>query len=73
MIFTLDEGAVGMSGDGMMSPDGKPKIDVKDDSGPTNEPRKPKVTPVTLFLSPSVFAISSCPPFFCFPFLILHP
>lgn len=34
---------MGMSGDGMMSPEGKPKMDVKDDSGPTNEPHKPKV------------------------------
>ncbi|XP_051247612.1 AT-rich interactive domain-containing protein 1B isoform X3 [Dicentrarchus labrax] len=36
-------GAMGMSGDGMMSPDGKPKTDVKDDSSPTNEPHKPKL------------------------------
>ncbi|TMS21215.1 AT-rich interactive domain-containing protein 1B, partial [Larimichthys crocea] len=36
-------GAMGMSGDGMMSPDGKPKTDVKDDSGPANEPHKPKL------------------------------
>uniref|UniRef100_A0A8P4K0V7 ARID domain-containing protein n=1 Tax=Dicentrarchus labrax TaxID=13489 RepID=A0A8P4K0V7_DICLA len=35
--------AMGMSGDGMMSPDGKPKTDVKDDSSPTNEPHKPKL------------------------------
>ncbi|KAF1375034.1 hypothetical protein PFLUV_G00235210 [Perca fluviatilis] len=36
-------GAMGMPGDGMMSPDGKPKSDAKDDSGPTNEPHKPKL------------------------------
>ncbi|XP_022606792.1 AT-rich interactive domain-containing protein 1B-like [Seriola dumerili] len=36
-------GAMGMSGDSMMSPDGKPKTDVKDDTGPTNEPHKPKL------------------------------
>ncbi|XP_041809588.1 AT-rich interactive domain-containing protein 1B-like isoform X5 [Chelmon rostratus] len=36
-------GGMGMSGDGMMSPDGKPKADVKDDSGPANEPHKPKL------------------------------
>ncbi|XP_068577576.1 AT-rich interactive domain-containing protein 1B isoform X1 [Cebidichthys violaceus] len=36
-------GAMGMSGDGMMSPDGKSKTDVKDDSGPANEPHKPKL------------------------------
>ncbi|XP_073339905.1 AT-rich interactive domain-containing protein 1B-like [Pagrus major] len=35
-------GAMGISGDGMMSPDGKPKADVKDDGGPANEPHKPK-------------------------------
>lgn len=34
-----------MSGDGMMSPDGKLKTDVKDDSGPAIEPHKPKVPP----------------------------
>ncbi|XP_028250904.1 AT-rich interactive domain-containing protein 1B-like isoform X2 [Parambassis ranga] len=36
-------GPIGLSGDGVMSPDGKPKTDVKDDSGPTNEPHKPKL------------------------------
>ncbi|XP_049451976.1 AT-rich interactive domain-containing protein 1B-like isoform X4 [Epinephelus fuscoguttatus] len=36
-------GAMGMSGDGMMSPDGKPKMDAKDDSSPANEPHKPKL------------------------------
>ncbi|XP_060938966.1 AT-rich interactive domain-containing protein 1B [Limanda limanda] len=36
-------GALAMSGDGMMSPDGKPKADVKDDTGPVNEPHKPKL------------------------------
>ncbi|XP_042356461.1 AT-rich interactive domain-containing protein 1B-like isoform X5 [Plectropomus leopardus] len=36
-------GAMGMPGDGMMSPDGKPKTDAKDDSGPTSEPLKPKL------------------------------
>ncbi|XP_071353684.1 AT-rich interactive domain-containing protein 1B-like isoform X4 [Trachinotus anak] len=36
-------GAMGMSGDSMMSPDGKPKTDVKDDTGLTNEPHKPKL------------------------------
>ncbi|XP_031134669.1 AT-rich interactive domain-containing protein 1B-like isoform X4 [Sander lucioperca] len=36
-------GAMGLPGDGMMSPDGKPKSDVKDDNGPTNEPHKPKL------------------------------
>ncbi|XP_074465964.1 AT-rich interactive domain-containing protein 1B-like isoform X5 [Sebastes fasciatus] len=36
-------GAMGMSGDGMMSADGKAKTDVKDDSGPANEPHKPKL------------------------------
>ncbi|KAM4542520.1 AT-rich interactive domain-containing protein 1B-like isoform 1-T1 [Odontesthes bonariensis] len=35
-------GAVGLSADGIMSPDGKPKMDVKEDSGPNNEPHKPK-------------------------------
>uniref|UniRef100_A0A4W6CC34 AT-rich interaction domain 1B n=1 Tax=Lates calcarifer TaxID=8187 RepID=A0A4W6CC34_LATCA len=36
-------GAMGMSGDSMVSPDGKPKTDVKDDTGPANEPHKPKL------------------------------
>ncbi|XP_030247817.1 AT-rich interactive domain-containing protein 1B-like isoform X8 [Sparus aurata] len=36
-------GAMGMAGEGMMSPDGKPKAEVKDDSGPANEPHKPKL------------------------------
>ncbi|CAJ1073859.1 AT-rich interactive domain-containing protein 1B-like isoform X1 [Xyrichtys novacula] len=37
-------GAMGSSGDGMMSSDGKPKTDLKDDSSAatTNEPHKPK-------------------------------
>ncbi|KAM7403899.1 hypothetical protein PAMA_004361 [Pampus argenteus] len=39
----LPSGAIGMSGDGMMSPDGKLKTDVKDDNGPTTEPHKPKL------------------------------
>lgn len=42
-ILILVEGAMGMSGDSMVSPDGKPKTDVKDDTGPANEPHKPKV------------------------------
>lgn len=37
------KGAMGMSGDGAMNPDGKPKTDIKDDSGTTNEHVKPKV------------------------------
>jgi len=44
-LFIPVEGAVGLSGDGIMSPDGKPKMDVKEDSGPNNEPHKPKVIP----------------------------
>ncbi|XP_065822147.1 AT-rich interactive domain-containing protein 1B isoform X3 [Labrus bergylta] len=38
-------GAMGVSGDMMMSPDGKPKTDLKDDSGSANinEPHKPKL------------------------------
>ncbi|XP_040925107.1 AT-rich interactive domain-containing protein 1B-like isoform X2 [Betta splendens] len=36
-------GPMGVSGDGMMSPDGKPKLDMKDDSGATIEPLKPKL------------------------------
>ncbi|XP_039993649.1 AT-rich interactive domain-containing protein 1B-like isoform X2 [Xiphias gladius] len=36
-------GAMGISGDSMMSPDGKPKTDLKDDTGATNEPHKPKL------------------------------
>ncbi|KAM7376544.1 hypothetical protein PAMP_006271 [Pampus punctatissimus] len=39
----LPSGAIGLSGDGMMSPDGKLKTDVKDDNGPANEPHKPKL------------------------------
>ncbi|XP_041669109.1 AT-rich interactive domain-containing protein 1B-like isoform X4 [Cheilinus undulatus] len=36
-------GAMGVSGDGMMSSDGKPKTDLKDDSSSNaNEPHKPK-------------------------------
>ncbi len=42
-FLILGKGSMGMSGDGMMSPDGKPKADIKDDSGPANEPHKPKV------------------------------
>ncbi|XP_062413421.1 AT-rich interactive domain-containing protein 1B isoform X2 [Pungitius pungitius] len=34
---------MGMSGDGMMSPDVKLKTEMKDDSGPPNEPHKPKL------------------------------
>lgn len=44
-VSSLGEGAMGMSGEGMMSPDGKAKADVKDDGGPANEPHKPKVPP----------------------------
>lgn len=33
----------GLSGDGVMSPDGKLKLDIKDDGGNNNEPHKPKV------------------------------
>lgn len=44
-FLILGEGAIGMSADVMMNPDGKPKTDVKDDSGPANEPHKPKVPP----------------------------
>ncbi|XP_053191155.1 AT-rich interactive domain-containing protein 1B-like [Scomber japonicus] len=40
---TLPSGAIGISGDGMMSPDGKLKTEAKDDSGPANEPHKPKL------------------------------
>lgn len=40
----LGSGALGVSGDGAMNSDGKPKIDLKDDSGTANEPHKPKVT-----------------------------
>ncbi|XP_069392258.1 AT-rich interactive domain-containing protein 1B-like isoform X3 [Paralichthys olivaceus] len=36
-------GAMAMSGDGIMSPDGKPKADVKEDTGPANETHKPKL------------------------------
>lgn len=36
-------GSVGLSGDGIMSPDGKPKMDIKDDGGPATEPHKPKL------------------------------
>ncbi|XP_026210569.1 AT-rich interactive domain-containing protein 1B-like isoform X2 [Anabas testudineus] len=36
-------GAMGMSGEGTMNPDGKPKTDIKDDSGTTNEHVKPKL------------------------------
>ncbi|XP_041669107.1 AT-rich interactive domain-containing protein 1B-like isoform X2 [Cheilinus undulatus] len=37
-------GAMGVSGDGMMSSDGKPKTDLKDDSSSNaNEPHKPKL------------------------------
>ncbi|XP_054861669.1 AT-rich interactive domain-containing protein 1B-like isoform X3 [Amphiprion ocellaris] len=36
-------GPMGLSGDGIMSLDGKPKTDVKDDSGTANEPHKPKL------------------------------
>lgn len=57
------EGAMGMPGDEMMSPDGKPKTDVKDDSGPANEPHKLKVT---LFCFQCFSPIPSCPPFFFF-------
>ncbi|XP_068577577.1 AT-rich interactive domain-containing protein 1B isoform X2 [Cebidichthys violaceus] len=41
--YNMPPSAMGMSGDGMMSPDGKSKTDVKDDSGPANEPHKPKL------------------------------
>lgn len=49
---------MGVSGDGTMSTDGKPKIDVKDDSGATTEPHKPKVTSSTFFLIYSFFCFS---------------
>ncbi|XP_039904869.1 AT-rich interactive domain-containing protein 1B-like isoform X2 [Simochromis diagramma] len=39
-------GSTGMSGDGIMSPDAKPKTEVKDDGGPANEPHKPKLPDV---------------------------
>ncbi|XP_058470891.1 AT-rich interactive domain-containing protein 1B-like isoform X4 [Solea solea] len=35
-------GAISTSGDGVMSPNGKPKTDVKEDTGPAHEPHKPK-------------------------------
>ncbi|XP_077396183.1 AT-rich interactive domain-containing protein 1B isoform X3 [Festucalex cinctus] len=38
-----DHGAIGMSADGMMSPDAKMKADVKDDNGPANDTHKPKL------------------------------
>ncbi|XP_077411369.1 AT-rich interactive domain-containing protein 1B isoform X2 [Vanacampus margaritifer] len=38
-----DHGAIGMSGDGMMSPELKMKADVKDDNGPANDTHKPKL------------------------------
>lgn len=44
-LLVAVEGSTGMSGDGIMSPDAKPKTEVKDDGGPANEPHKPKVTP----------------------------
>ncbi|XP_061552419.1 AT-rich interactive domain-containing protein 1B isoform X1 [Phycodurus eques] len=37
-----DHGFIGMSGDGMMSPDVKVKTDVKDDNDPANDTHKPK-------------------------------
>lgn len=42
-FLIVGEGAMAMSGDGIMSPDGKPKADVKEDTGPANETHKPKV------------------------------
>ncbi|XP_027856635.1 AT-rich interactive domain-containing protein 1B-like isoform X3 [Xiphophorus couchianus] len=36
-------GATALSGDNIMSPESKQKMDVKDDSGPNNEPHKPKL------------------------------
>lgn len=36
-------GAGGGSADGVLSPDGKPKLDAKDDGGPTSETHKAKV------------------------------
>ncbi|XP_034015252.1 AT-rich interactive domain-containing protein 1B [Thalassophryne amazonica] len=36
-------GAVVATGDGMISPDGKPKTDIKDESGPGTEPHKLKL------------------------------
>ncbi|KAM9708114.1 AT-rich interactive domain-containing protein 1B isoform 2-T2 [Menidia menidia] len=36
-------GAIGLSGDGIMSPDGKAKMEVKEDSGQNSEPHKPKL------------------------------
>ncbi|XP_028293983.1 AT-rich interactive domain-containing protein 1B isoform X2 [Gouania willdenowi] len=35
-------GPTGLSGDGVLSPNSKPKTDVKDDNSSTNEPHKPK-------------------------------
>ncbi|KAM4541350.1 AT-rich interactive domain-containing protein 1B-like isoform 1-T1 [Fundulus diaphanus] len=40
---TPPAGAMGLSGDIIMSPESKLKMDVKDDSGPNNEPHKPKL------------------------------
>lgn len=45
MFSDLCKGVMGMSGDGMMSPDRRQKMDVKDDAAPTSEPHKPKVPP----------------------------
>lgn len=71
-FLILGEGAMEMSGDRMMSPDGKPKVDVKDDSSPPNEPHKPKVT---LDLFP-FFHLSLRSPltlsFVCFLFFCFH-
>lgn len=67
----LGEGAMGMSGDGMMSPDGKPKTDVKDDSGPANEPHKPKVPPWPF--SSSIFLCNSLSPSHVFVFFDVAP
>lgn len=47
----------------MTSTDGKPKTDVKDDSGTPNEPHKPKVT---FCASPPLFWVHSTLLFCCF-------
>ncbi|XP_069574972.1 AT-rich interactive domain-containing protein 1B-like isoform X3 [Brachyistius frenatus] len=41
--YGMPPSAVGLSGDALISPDSKPKMDIKDDSGPPNETLKPKL------------------------------
>ncbi|XP_068194386.1 AT-rich interactive domain-containing protein 1B-like isoform X3 [Antennarius striatus] len=41
--YNVPPSAMGLSGDEMISPDGKPKTDVKDDSSPSTEIHKPKL------------------------------